>query len=572
MKFEPYTTIYFCSTGIDDNNKVVCKSQTELYNAITRGSNVKGKTEDNSFQRNGPSFVMRVSHDDIPYYTLLLCDTVMYDNTDNVGHFWTVGNIISVEWKNPDCSFVYFKVDNFMTYQVFIDWAKTHAYIEREHIKEDWASDGGHPLFSNMGPAEDFSVAADTPVYTKVINFEVRDQVLVYSPYKTNGEAVFEGTVKGGLYTSLQSKVMTPTEANQFFRTIADKKGASINNIVGVYGVPDEVKEALESLTGEKELPDEDLEPIDEAIAALKSPYELNNAKCLSAPFFNIRLMSSEGQSIDFTPQWFGSDIGEYTLKTKIGTAGKQFGGIAATFENKNGTFNWKAWNDLTVYINNLPACPWTGDGFREWQSINGMATTMQAVSATNKAFWNVAGIGERAIGGLTNPRMFDSNNGSKSSGLQEAAGLVTTAVDFATTITNLGATIKQAKATGATVQGVGGFSSLFDLSQRSYGFKVVYYGTQKYTLYAVDAFFDRFGYRVNMLKSIGLENRPIWTFIKTAECHLATTQGIPFTAQKDIARMFMNGVTMWKGEKYTGGQIIGDFSDTKGNRGIKGV
>lgn len=570
MDFEPKTTVYFCRTGIDDFNKIVCKTEDEVFSTITREGNVQGRMDECSFQRADGLFTVRVDHASLPYYGLLQCDTVIYKNEETVGAFWVVGNIISVEWKNPDCSFVRFKIDHFMTYQPFINWEKTYAYIEREHIKEDWSSDGGNPLMANMGPAEDFGTSADTPFYTWTHNF-TPDWVVVASPYDSSGEAVFDGQVRGNLYTSLQIDILSPDEANERFKQIAEKKTASINNIVSVYGCPQEWLRIIRNggfpggFGGSSQDSHEDIPAVNVAAKSLESMPEYNNGKCWSAPFVNIRLMSSDGQTVDFTPQWLGNDQDNYTVRWRAAGCGGMFGGAQCTLENKNGAFNWKAWNDFIVSLAELPACPWTGDGFTDWASINKNATIWSAINSNMKN----AGQLVRQIAGLAT----GTNGGSvESNGLNLLTGAVESVGDYVENGLNLAATINNQKAAGATVSGSGNFNNLLDVADNAWGFKIVYYATQIYTMLSVDAYFDRFGYRINRLKKLELENRPIWTFVKTAECHVIPNPGVPYISEKIINAMFNHGVTMWKRDKYMAGDKIGDYSKAHDNRGIKGA
>lgn len=568
MDFEPKTTIYFSRTGIDDQNKVVVKSESDMLKIMTLSQNYVGVCNETSFQRADGYFTIRVDHNDIPYYQLLQADTVAYKNINTTDAFWIVGNIIAVEWKNPDCSFVRFKIDHFMTYQTKIDWSTTYALIEREHIKDDWSGDGGNPLFSNMGPAEDFGTIADTPFYTWTKNF-TPDMVVIMSPYNDSGEAVFDGDIRGNLYTSLQIDVLDPATANQRFKQIAEKKEASINNIVGVYGCPSEWARCIKNggfpggFGGSDHDTQEELPAINIAAKKLPGMPEYNNAKCWSGPFMNVRLMSSDGQTVDFTPQWFGNDVDEYTLRYRIAGCGGLFGGAQCTFQNRNGAFNWKAWNDFIVSLQELPSCPWTGDGFTDWASVNLNAAKFSAANAGWKAIGSIfRGAVGAAVQAPVNP---------VGAGVSLLTGTVEAIGDMTEGALNLSAQINNAKATGATVTAGGTFNSLLDIADDAWGFKVIYYGTQIYTMLAVDAYFDRFGYRINKLKKLELENRPIWTFIKTAECHVNSSSGVPFISERSINNMFNNGVTMWKFEKYIGGRKIGDFSNPKENRGIKG-
>lgn len=565
MDFQPNTTVYFSRTGIDDYNKVVCHQESDLLSVCANGAALMGFSTKNSFQRADGYYIMRVDHADIPHYKLLQCDSVLYKNEETEDSFWIFGNILGVEWKNPDCSFVSFKIDYFMTYQYRIDWDKSYAMVEREHVKEDWASDGGNPLFSNMGPSEDFGVHPDTPFYSWTKSF-TPDKVLLQSPYNSSAKPIFDGTLKGKLYNSLQAVSVSPNEANDFFTKVAEEKSASINNIVGVYGIPSEWYETVFT-AGSAYSPDES-EQIPSVNVAGKSfpsgPIEFRNAKCWSSEFVTIRLMSSEGQTIDFNPQWFGNDQDDYTVRWRAHGAGGMFGACQCTLENKNGTFNWYAWNDFIVALTELPSCPWTGDGFTNWAKVNKTATEfngfLSVFNHINAAAGGVLGVAQDIVSG----------SGSVSGEISGALGAIGQLGSAVGAGLSMAAKINQQKSNGATVRGVGSFSPLTDVSAGEWGFKVIYYGVQQYLMQSIDSYFDRFGYRINKLKKIEIENRPIWTFVKTAECHVTPSTGIPYIAQQEINKMFNRGATFWVLSWYQGGNKIGDFSQVNDNRGIK--
>ena len=520
-----------------------------------------------SFQRADGFFIIRVDHSQLPYYLLMQCDTVFYLNEGQSGAFWIVGNITGVDWKNENCSFVHFVIDPFMTYSPMVNWDATYAYVVREHVREDW-SGSGNPLFSNMGPAEDFGTLADTPIWTWNKSYKM-DSVLVQSPYDESGKANFKGSMENGLFSSLYADTYTAAAANHQFNVIAESKDASINNVVGVYGFPNELSGTLIGTMADFE---EELQAVNVAGKSNPNVPDYNNAKCWSAPYCNIRLLASNGSYIDFTPQWFGNDIDTYRFMARCRTSGKQFGGIAGTFRNKNGVFDWKAWNDFTVMLDELPRCFWTADGFTDWQSY---ATLPIAIKALGNGIR-----GANALMGVLGTAQAAQNATHISGGNPNVAayGATQTVMQGAEAVANiadstasLGAQILQQKATGATVQGGGSFSGLFDLGQEAWGFKVVYYMAQPYVMLCVDSYFDRFGYRINRLKKLELDTRPIWNYVQTSECHVVVSTGIPIIYETAINRILNAGVTIWNKDKYLAGRKIGDFSNPEDNKGIKG-
>lgn len=563
MPFEPMTTLYFLRTGIDENNKIRCKTQAELFQTLTSGECLRGRSQDCSFQRGGGlhpnALTMRVASTAIDYYNLLMCDTVMYLNNGNNQQFYIVGNILTVEWKNPDCTFVTFKIDSFMTYQTMIDWDKTYAYVEREHVKDDWAADG-HPQFTNIGMYEDFHVEADTPIYHYEKSFKP-NLVLIHSPYDSNGEAVFEGEFLNGVYSSLQTDVVGANGANEFFTKVAESKEASINNIVGVYSVPQDFADIIRH--GGVETFVESLPPVDTANMT-KFPLTYNNAKCWAAPYCLVKLISSEGGELTFNPQWFGTDQNSYRFLCKYVGTGNMFGGAMATFDNQAGAFAWESWNDWAVMLTKLPESPWTADGFSDWKSTRNTALIARQVSAMTHG---LTGMLNSAANGFA--KMNDAKVDQGLNAVSTITGILNSGATAAMTMANIESTISSAQASGAVVSGNGSFDNLFDVGQEAWGFKVVYLIVQNYIMRGIDNFFDRFGYRVNKLKKLELENRPIWTFVKTAECHVAAGSGLTYVAELEINAMFNRGVTIWKADKFSAGRQIGDFSNPQENRGL---
>lgn len=580
MDFEPLTNIYFCRTGIDDNNKVFFKDQEQMKNFMLDSRHLINVTKANSFQRADGFYTIRVDHSEIPYYALLRADTVFYLNEETLSAFYIVGNVLSVDWKNPDCSYVHFKMDHFMTFHTSVDWQKTSAYIEREHVKEDWTS-SGNPAFSNIGPTEDFHVMADTPIWHKEETFSPT-MVLIQSPYNQDGKAEFAGTIKGGMYSSLQVKAVESSEANDYFKTIANLPEASINNIVSVEAFPSEwlqfLAEGTESNSGQTMVA-----PYDAVhIAAKSNPAvpKYNNAKCWSSPYTIIRIMSSEGESLDFNPQWFGGDTSSYIPLYKVTSCGGMFGGCAFTLKHQNeGIFDWKYWANFCVMLHTLPKCPWTADQYTDWAKVNmGPLVVHGAVSVARGVTGTIGalnGIAESAVVDWA----FDGNSGMatgldvRTPGMQTGIGGMVNAIGgTANTLANIAATIGQAKSTGAAVQGGGG-GNLFDIGQGAWGFKTIYYQAQPYLMNSIDQYFDRFGYRVNRLKRIEIESRPIWNFIKTHECHVAMkpNAGVPYVSQLAINAMFNKGVTMWNPKQVLAGRPIGDFSNPEQNKAPNG-
>lgn len=558
MSFQPITQVTFCRTGIDEYNKVWVYGNTGVYHTLTSSGRTVGTMREASFQRADGFNTIRVDSDLIPYYSLMKADTVLYRNEQEEDSFFIVGNIIGVEWINPGCSYVHYKVDYFMTYQPMIDWEKSFAYVLREHVKEDWNA-SGNPNFSNIGPDEGFNIAADTPCYTWVYDLGSVGTIAIYSPYDSTGKPTFDVKNIGAMPSGLNVFGAGTDAATQFLNSLAENKEASPFNVGSIVAVPAKVVSAITAGSVTQEI--QNLPCINEGSKQNPNIPNYRNAKCWSSPFFIIRLMSSEGQTLDFNPQWFGNDRSQYQLMITISGAGGQLGAASAGFNPLNNTYNAKAWEDFRVTITKLPSITWTADGYSEWLSNNGANEFYGALAGVMRGIANTTGGLVSAAGGLASasPPLAIAGAAQVSSGIAESASAVEHAI----------ANVNQARSSGATLQGGGSFSAINDIALGSFGFKVVYYGVQPYVMNCIDQYFDRFGYLQNKLKKIDPMSRPIWAYKKTAECHVASTNGVPFIAERAINNMFNAGVTFWDGAKYIAGRTIGDYSSPEQNKGV---
>lgn len=560
MSFQPLSQIHFCRTGLDESNKVWIAPGGDILSTLTSAGRLLASMQEASFQRAEGFNTIRVDSDVIPYYQLMLADTVIYKNEQEAHSFYIVGNIIGVEWINPGCTYVHFKVDYFMTYCHLIDWGKTYAYVIREHVREDWAG-SGNPMFSNIGPDEGFNVNADTPCFTWVKDLGPAGTLVVYSPYDNSGRPKFDVKMIGQLPTGLNVLGLSTAAAAQYFDSLAESKEASPFNVADVVAVPSSLISVVTGGGVDQQL--ESIPCINVGAKQNPSIPEYRNAKCWSSPYFIVRLMSSDGDSLDFNPQWFGNDRSNYQLVLTFTGAGGQSGGARAGFDPQNSVYNGKAWEDFTVAVRSLPKVTWVADGYTQWNTNQGLAAAAGAAAQQSHIINGVLG---SVAGNLSSPKSTIAQN----------AGVVTSAAnviwDTGSNIANYEATVNQAKSTGATAMGGGGsFSAIADIAMGSFGFKVVYYGVQPYAMNCIDQYFDRFGYLQNKLKQLDPMTRPIWSYKKTAECHVAVGVGIPYIAERAINNMFNNGVTLWDGAKFAAGRSIGDYSSPEENRGVAG-
>lgn len=541
-KYQPETTVFIAFTGLDDHNKTVHTSMNEFIAwAMTKK---RGEIIENaSFQRLEGGWYVRIPHDLVSYELLISCDTICINNGNDYGGYWYTALIDTVEWKNEGCSYVYFHIDWYSTLLGTVDYENTWAYIEREHVKKDW--NGSNPEFSNMGVDEGFGTTPDTPInaYNHQYTF-TQARVMAYTPYDDDGKPNFEGKMENGIYTAMYRKTMTVSECNEYLKKIAESDTADLAMIPSIVSIPDIVVNGGGNNKIVHPLPWLD------HVSAVTIP---NNSKCWSGEFCQIKLMSGTGGSVSMNPQWFGSNKSTYEVDVNFFFNGGD-GGFTASFVGTNGTYQKEVYNDFTVSLSGLPQAVWVGDAYAQWKAanLNGYAIS-QVAGAIGTIYSSVHALSQPLSKGATQD-MVD---------WKAQSSLVGGAVSIGQQIGGIMQTIGNAKTSGTVLGGANNADVNTATALGKYGFQIVTYLCQNYIMKAVDSFFDRYGYKVNVLKQLDRRARPKWTFIKCHEVHLLGGN-MPSVARNYIQTILCQGVTFWRNP-----DKIGDFSDPAGNKGV---
>lgn len=534
--FQPESTIFFACSGLDDQNKTVHSSMNEFVSWL-RTKQIGEDMTGCSFQRVDQGWEIRVSTEDIAYELLLMCDSVCINNALTYGGYWYTGIIDRVEWKNPGCSYVYFHIDWYSTTLGNVNYEGTWAYIEREHVKDDWA--GSNPNFSNMGVDEGFATTPDTPIraYNHQFSF-LNHQVMVYTPYDNSGQPNFEGKMEKGIYTAMYRNIMTTDECNQYLKQIADSETADLAMIPSIVSIPIE-------FTGAGNFKYVHPMPWLDHIPSVPN---LNNAKCWSGEFCQMKLCAGTGASVSVNPQWFGSDKSTYTVDCNVFFNGGD-GGCTAAYVNENTTYDPTVYGDFSVTLSGLPQAVWVGDAYAQWKSanMNGYFIS-QVAQGTQNTLNTVEAITKAAGSGANMHTTFGAVN--EIMNLFDQAG-------------NIMRTIGNARVSGTVLGGSNNADVNTACALDKYGFQMITYMCQAYIMNAVDDFFDRYGYKVNRLKQLDRKTRPRWTYIKCHEVHLSKGGYINHNARMYIQSILCNGVTFWADP-----DRIGDYSNPEENKG----
>lgn len=175
-----------------------------------------------------------------------------------------------------------------------------------------------------------------------------------------------------------------------------------------------------------------------------------------------------------------------------------------------------------TVY-DNFPIVPYAMDTYKRWISEQGIPA---AVSVA-------AGVGITSVGiGM-----------GVATGGALAAGAIPSAFTAVSSVTQLMQEFREHKLHNRQYHGGSGTAGV-QYQNGEIGFRITQYAIKEEVARRIDAFFDRYGYRVDVVKVPNLYGRVKVNYVKTRD---AEVHGIaPQIAKETLARALNNGVSFW--------------------------
>lgn len=519
----------FKDTGIDEYNKPYFENVNELIGwMIDYKENIL--LTDFSYQRADERQYIAVS---IDYNEAITYDTIAWINQGHEPKTWFVANITGVEFKNPNTTWIYFKVDAFCTFCGNIEWEKSYSLVEREHVADDW--NGDVPNYDNIGVSEGLNPVLEKPLYAYVFYAGQSYQYVVRDPYfqYDEGKYAIGGGTRDNVYGMEVHIFNSGKEVNNYLDALQENSRTDVEKVVDIQTIPNQTVVA------------------NNAQVFLTPPWssvQYNNAKCFSSEFCLLRVESLAADTVSYKPELFGdSDLNRiHFFMQLMSPAGSYCLLVYPTQYPKGGGNSGEYYG---FKIQDFPHGNFSADTFAQWLSINLLPS---AIRGGIGAIQTVTGAGA-AIGGLSAGNPVAAFTGT----MQAAHG--------ASTLVNTVAQFNDARMHGTSLGGEFGMTNAaFAAACNHLGYSISWYMPNDPTMAFVDSYFDRFGYKVMKLKVPERKSRPFWNYVKTVEGHIAGT--MPANYRQDIEALLNGGVTFWHVEN---GQInIGDFSNPTGNKG----
>lgn len=535
-------------------------------------SKVKKSYSNLSYQRVGKGQI-RIQENVGELYS---CNYMMFKNP-SFGNKWFYAFVDKIEYVNDVTTDVFYTIDNLQSW--WGSWKPDACWIERQ-------TPGADIVGENLQPEP---VALGNYVHKHPTRLSPGDdwRLVVVNTGKqaTAGITVADPVVQSGVVQYAEVLIADPSDRNSLtaIKTRLDTL-AIFNNpdaVVSMYMAPKDLipvsYQQLDTAAKAGAVSVADVWPQDvdgNAVAPTLGSYKPRNKKLLTYPYTKLVLTNNQGSRKEYAYEFFnlnkttGTRIGfQYTASGLVNldcvVAPLNYKVIRGTtdYPNPNVGVNDANWEE-GFPVGEFPKCSWaTSDlGAKVVQGLMGVAAVAVVGGAVasempeGKRVQKKPGEGKRVEqkpkrGGKRAEPITDKEigvaEGVLGDSLARTLGSIGT-IPFTTDVNavNVGANLAYA---------AGRFGAV--VTQE--------FITSEYAA-RIDKFFDRYGYAYNMLAVPQMNNRPHWTYVKTAGARIEGD--LPQDATKEIEDIFDNGITFWNSINEVGNYALDNTNPASTN------
>jgi len=422
---------------------------------------------------------------------------LMFQN-NNFGLKWFYGFITDMRYLNDETTEIFFEIDVLQTWYFEMDIKD--SFIEREHVDDDTLF--LHKIQENLNIGE-------TIVRTEENVSELEERSIVVASTFNNDPPTYSdyfGHVVGGIYSGL---AYLPWR-EQFFLSLGLfldnlNSAGKIDGINSIFYMPSYflgdfpqgvALELEEPITLEKSVPKNTVD---------LDGYIPKNNKVFTFPYNYLQVSNYNGTTKIYKYEYSDLSTMDFNINCNINPNPTL---LLTPQSYKGDNINYTE----SISTQGYPLCTWINDVYANWLAQNVVSAPLSVVSSglalgVGIATMNPIAIAGGAIGVANSIGGFIEKSVVPDQARGNNNGNVNTAinnVNFSfqrTTITNEYAKI-------------------------------------------IDNYFDKFGYKVNVLKTPNLTNRTNWNYIKMREANIFGN--IPNKDLKKIHEIFNDGLTYW--------------------------
>ena len=528
------STIMLCKNIKLDKNYQNCLTYTEAQMVNLCNTNKVVYGNDFSFIRGEDNSI------NVPfsYANCITCNYMAFQNP-RYSNKWFFAFIDSVDYISDGACKINFTVDEFSTW--FEYWTAKSCFVIREHVNDDTV--GAHTVPEGLETGEyihsySFNLYnASSSCYICVGVTEVIDEILI-NVDNTNYNNVFSG-IK---YILCE----TPLATSHLIR-IYDKKakGDAINSI---FVVPQDLVGTVTFTTVTYDNTTTQVAPVPNSTTAtllatssnIQPPTSIEtyipvNNKMFTYPYCYFYLSNNVGNDVIYHYEDFINNTAVF----------KVFGAICPSCSIKAIPLNYKklaeSSDPYSTYSFNygvmgakLPMCSWVTDPYTNWLTQNGVNIAGVEINQQDASL--IGGIGAMLVGGA----LIASGVGTMA-----GAGLIATGAGgiFTSMQSNYQKDMIPAQAKGS----MSGGDIQYSLGRTA--FQVFRMTIREEFARSIDAYFTRFGYKVNSLKLPNQTGRRYFNYVEIGKSEIIgypNNKGCPAESMEKINNIYRGGVTLW--------------------------
>ena len=578
--FSPNSTIYIGRVPFDNSYRhtMTFASATAQYNYFY---SVCTRTLDKA----NYTYVRMNNAIRVPFNaeSLYTYNYVMYKNA-NYGNKWFYAFIVAINYVNENMTELVLELDVMQTW--YFDYTLKQCFVEREHVNSDTIGEhlNPEPSLDLQYVSSQFSQHSFSAYYIVLLVNQIPHYRV--DPLSVSNVPCGSDPASGGKYQNFFSGCKaivfynTPAGVTAFKKFLDDlNKAGAADTIADAFTIPSASLDAndiqqlvvpLDSddpLVVDWNLPDTYF--VKDGAAVKWTPYTLarpaaldgytpHNKKLLTYPYTFLEVGDFSGRVQDYRWEYFGTPAAP-VLIDKISGISDGIGYVTPLNYNgitENNVQNQDMHSTEPFTYNFGNKISWTYSAYQNWMAQNAVGNQLAVLGGTIAMVTGVvSGINAynasqqpitsptRTIHSMRNGKMSHSTSYSVTDAQPaDYSGALKQVAGGAGVIAGVAANIARMRRVPNTAKGNTEGNSKFQN-----GYAGWYYCTKcirNEFAKIVDAFFDMYGYQVDIVKVPNREGRPSWNYVKTANaCHYGN---VPADDMARINAIYDAGITFW--------------------------
>lgn len=471
----------------------------------------------------------------------------------NYENKWFYAFVDQVEYVNNNTVDVHYTIDVLQTWAM--DYSLLECFIERQHTITDEVGEHTVPEGLETGEYFDERLLVSSGDQIASNQFEYTPAVVLITTFDNQGNYcdgnLLQGRVpRGNMFSGLNYTVYTLDDIddlNDTLEAIGGNTGTSVtvisksgikiprflaDGVIALFMCP--LDFAVAMTTGGFAPPKTMGFDVRKNGSYLVGNYRVRNKKLMCYPYNLIYMTNNSGISGEFRWEDFASPL---NAQFQVwGNASPNCGMYLAPLNYKSYTNENP---EEMIQVNGFPMCAWTYDSYKAWFAQN--AGTIGASTIGLAASWATAlanpveGVlsGAMDLSGYVGQHTGDNFT---STGISAGKGLIASTLGAVGQIYD-----HKRRAPQSSGNGNVGLNYQAGFLTFSYHRKHI---KEEYAK-IIDAYFDMYGYKVNMVGVPNRNARPCYTYIKTIGC--AVDGLFPADDAKAIQSIFDKGIRFWK-------------------------